>query len=197
MGRRETAKDQKRTALIQAGMELFTSQGFAKTSVDQIATQADVAKGTFYNYFTTKEDLLVAGMMVEQEGLAAVERPVIFALPTVRERLNRLIAWSAGWIAENPELAVVWCQERCRRGVGQDGPSGFDLLLLDVVEAGQQAGELRDDRPPALLSLDITAITVTYIFAWYGSGLGFDLAQAVQQAVDTYLTGAIVKGEKV
>lgn len=188
------AKEQKRTALIQAGMELFGSQGFASTTVDQITTQADVAKGTFYNYFTTKEDLLVAGMMLEQAGLAAAERPVTFALPTTRARLARIIEWGAGWIADHPELSVIWCQERCRRGVAQDGPSGFDQLLLEVVLAGQEAGELRTDRAAELLSLEITAIFVTYIFAWYGSGLGFDLGQAVQQAVETYLTGA--KGEK-
>lgn len=197
MGRRETMKDQKRTALIRAGMELFSSQGFAKTTVEQITVQADLAKGTFYNYFTTKEELLVAGMMVEQVELAAAERPVVFALPTARSRLAQIIEWGARWIADHPELSVVWCMERCRRGVEQDGPSGFDQLLLDVVAAGQAAGELRPNRAPQLMSLEITAIFVTYIFAWYANGLSFDLAEAVQQAIDTYLTGALVKGEGV
>lgn len=195
MGRREKMKDQKRTALIQAGMQLFTSQGFAKTTVEQITVQADLAKGTFYNYFTTKEDLLVAAMMIEQEELASAERPVVFALPTVRARLEHIIDWGARWISDHPELSVVWCMERCRRGVELDGPSGFDQLLLEVVTAGQAAGELQPARAAQHLTLEITAIVVTYIFAWYGGGLSFDLAQAVQQAIDTYLTGALVKGE--
>lgn len=195
MGRRETMKDQKRTALIQAGMQLFSSQGFAKTTVEQITVRADLAKGTFYNYFTTKEDLLVAGMMIEQEDLAAAERPVVFALPTVRARLEHIVSWGSRWISDHPELSVVWCMERCRRGVEQDGPSGFDQLLLEVVTAGQAAGELRPTRASQLISLEITAMFVTYIFAWYGGGLRFDLAQAVHQAIDTYLTGALVKGE--
>jgi AcrR family transcriptional regulator len=196
MGRREKMKDQKRTALIEAGMQLFTSQGFAKTTVEQITDLADLAKGTFYNYFTTKEDLLVAAMMIEQEALAATERPVVFALPTVRARLRHVTTWAAEWISQHPELSVVWCIERCRRGVELDGPSGFDQLLLEVVTAGQTAGELQPARAPQHLTLEITAIIVTYIFAWYGSGLSFDLAGAVQPAIETYLTGALVKGEE-
>lgn len=196
MGRREKMKDQKRTALIQAGMQLFTSQGFAKTTVEQITDQADLAKGTFYNYFTTKEDLLVAGMMIEQEGLAAAERPVIFALPTVRARLEHISEWAAGWISHHPELSVVWCMERCRRGVELDGPSGFDELLLEVVTAGQAAGELKPGRAAQHLAFEITALIVMYLLSWYGSGLSFDLPQAVRQAVETYLSGALVKGEE-
>ena len=189
VGRRESKKDHTWAVLIAVGMGLFKAHSFARTTIDQITEAADVAKGTFYNYFTTKEDLLIAGMLIEQGESAAAVRDEVFALPAAADRLRQVVTWSAAWIGEHAELAVVWCLERLRRGCG-DGPSGFDQLLLDVVTAGQAAGDLRQDRAPALMALELTGIFVTYILQWYQGGQAFDLARAMEEALQTYLLGA-------
>lgn len=44
-----------RDALISAGLRLFTTQGYAATGVQQIVSEARVPKGSFYNYFASKE----------------------------------------------------------------------------------------------------------------------------------------------
>ncbi len=46
--------------ILDAALELFSNQGFHRTSVDQIAKAAGVSKGLTYNYFNSKEDLLLA-----------------------------------------------------------------------------------------------------------------------------------------
>ena len=56
----EKIKQQKKLQILQAALELFARQGFHATSVDQIARHAGVSKGLIYNYFTSKQDLLVA-----------------------------------------------------------------------------------------------------------------------------------------
>ena len=53
-------KQEKKQSLLTAARELFIENGVAKTSIDQIASRAQVAKGTFYLYFRDKEDLLQA-----------------------------------------------------------------------------------------------------------------------------------------
>lgn len=50
----------RREELMDAAQALFLEKGFTATSVDEIVKQADVAKGTFYLQFKTKEDVLVA-----------------------------------------------------------------------------------------------------------------------------------------
>jgi AcrR family transcriptional regulator len=47
-------------ALVDAGAEQFRIKGYRRTSVDDIVETADVARGTFYKYFTDKQDLLAA-----------------------------------------------------------------------------------------------------------------------------------------
>ncbi|PYP66429.1 MAG: hypothetical protein DMD36_17320 [Gemmatimonadetes bacterium] len=41
--------------MVQTALRLFKKRGFEATTVDEIAEQADVAKGTFFNYFPRKE----------------------------------------------------------------------------------------------------------------------------------------------
>ena len=56
--RRERRKADIRDRLFRAALELFATRGFASTTVEDITRAADVAKGTFFNYFPTKEHLL-------------------------------------------------------------------------------------------------------------------------------------------
>jgi len=71
--RRERSKTAIRSRIISAGIDLFSERGIGDVTVDQIAAAADVGKGTIYNYFAAKEDIVVA-FIVGQE--ARVQRRV-------------------------------------------------------------------------------------------------------------------------
>ena len=57
MGKALENKLKKRTALLDSAYELFTTMGFTKTTIRDIASKAGVAKGTFYLYFKDKSDI--------------------------------------------------------------------------------------------------------------------------------------------
>jgi AcrR family transcriptional regulator len=57
--RRARNRDRTRQALAEAAMELFASQGYAATTVEQIADRATVSPRTFFRYFDSKEDVLL------------------------------------------------------------------------------------------------------------------------------------------
>ena len=56
-------KKQKSKEIAQAALKLFSSKGYAATSVGQIAKAASIGKGTVYEYFHTKEDIFIAAIM--------------------------------------------------------------------------------------------------------------------------------------
>jgi AcrR family transcriptional regulator len=60
VGRRERNKQKVKERLYSSALTLFREQGYDKTSIDQIAERADVARGTFFNYFQRKEDIISA-----------------------------------------------------------------------------------------------------------------------------------------
>lgn len=57
MGKILLKKEKKRTDLLNSAYELFTTVGFARTTILNIALKAGVGKGTFYLYFDSKEDV--------------------------------------------------------------------------------------------------------------------------------------------
>jgi AcrR family transcriptional regulator len=76
-GRRERKKEQTRAALQDAARSLFAEQGFAATTVAQIADAADVSQRTFFRYFDSKEALLLPDLheLLTRIARHAAERP--------------------------------------------------------------------------------------------------------------------------
>jgi AcrR family transcriptional regulator len=63
LSRRALKKASTRQQIVDSGIRLFSAHGIGNVTVDQIAAAADVGKGTIYNYFETKEDIIVAFMV--------------------------------------------------------------------------------------------------------------------------------------
>ena len=65
--------ERRKQEMLQIAYRMFISRGYENTSVDEIIEEADIAKGTYYYYFETKEQMLeeVIGMMIDQEMEAA------------------------------------------------------------------------------------------------------------------------------
>src|SRR5690349_1379433 len=58
--RRERRSAEIRERLFRAALKLFAEKGFAETTVEDMTNAADLGKGTFFNYFPSKEHILIA-----------------------------------------------------------------------------------------------------------------------------------------
>ena len=70
--RRVRKKRETRARILERAVEIFSERGIEHATVDEIAAAADVGKGTIYNYFPAKEDIVVA-FLVEFEGKVQAE----------------------------------------------------------------------------------------------------------------------------
>ena len=84
--------EKRRRELLQIAYRMFLSQGYENTSVDEIIEAAGIAKGTYYYYFQSKEQMLeaVIGMMIEAEAEAA--RQVLASEMPVEQKIVGIIA---------------------------------------------------------------------------------------------------------
>jgi len=73
-GLRARKKQQTREAIIGTARRLFFERGFDDVTVADIANEAEVAEGTVFNYFGTKEDLFFSGMEAYEDRLIAAVR---------------------------------------------------------------------------------------------------------------------------
>ncbi len=91
LGRRERAKTASRARIIEAGIRLFSERNIDAVTVDEIAAAADVGKGTIYNYFRTKEDIVVAFMAGVEREVQAKLRDLDTANRPLAETLTQFI----------------------------------------------------------------------------------------------------------
>jgi len=78
--RRERKKAETRQRILAAAIGVFSAKGIEGTTVEEIASKADAGKGTIYNYFKTKEEMVVAFMVdleskVQPEVARLINRP--------------------------------------------------------------------------------------------------------------------------
>ena len=62
VSKRERNKKNNRSIIIKAGIDIFLEKGISQTTVRDIIRSTDLASGTFYNYFKSKEEVLIAAL---------------------------------------------------------------------------------------------------------------------------------------
>jgi len=91
--RRGVGRERRRQALINAALAVFAAKGVAATSVDDIVRAAGVAKGTFYLYFTTKDEIVSAVAQRIAESVA--DRIEVLAMARDRSPIERMVAFGS------------------------------------------------------------------------------------------------------
>ena len=89
---REAKKAKTRSDLIAAAVRLFAEHGIAAVTVEQIAAAANAGKGTVYNYFAAKEDIVVAFMAALEQRCIPIARRYAAAEAPLPQLLNGF-AW--------------------------------------------------------------------------------------------------------
>ena len=92
-GLRERKKHATRKAIHDAGMRLFAEQGFAGTTMEQIAEAADVSRATVFTYFPSKEDIVFGDAPLAIAALGEQLRGAPATIAGVREWLRPLTGW--------------------------------------------------------------------------------------------------------
>ncbi len=81
----------KRMHILRAATELFARHGYRKTSVDEVAQAAGVAKGTVYSYFTNKTELMIAAIALEKREYLGQVPDVFDPSYSAEDRLRRWV----------------------------------------------------------------------------------------------------------
>jgi len=189
--RRERKKQETRQRLMEAALRLFHEQGYDATTVEQIAEAADVAKGTFFNYFETKEALLPALFEWRMQELAAALLPErgAPASPVARIKLA-LHLMASDPLADQTlaqQLFTAIARQRLPPEVAPVQPL-IDLLAGQIRQA-QEAGEVRTDLDAVYLACVIRALFFQQMLLWHCGYHPAPLPEALDAAVDLLLEG--------
>ena len=171
-GRRERKRSRTLDHLAATAFALFEAQGYDSVTMEQVAAEADVAKGTLYNHFPVKEALLahwIHGELAAHLDLLAadVARQNRFA-PRIWAVLNAAIVWCEGHRAYLPHYLRFRFLDINAAALGQEGAmsSGVDRLFEAVIAASQRSGELRGDLSAAHLATLFNHLYLGALMRW-------------------------------
>jgi AcrR family transcriptional regulator len=147
VSRRERKKEETKERILKAAFELFRKHGFEATTVEEICDRADVAKGTFFNYFAHKEAVF---SYLSESWVAEAEEKVGEMLEhgalTWKDVCDAFIAF-AEFYEQDRDLAKHMAQEwaRCMYDPADAVSRRWEALGADVVRQLQARGQLRRD----------------------------------------------------
>ncbi|MFY9690103.1 MAG: TetR/AcrR family transcriptional regulator [Candidatus Acidiferrales bacterium] len=167
-GRRERRRAEIRERLFRAALRLFAERGYLETTVEDITEAADVGKGTFFNYFPTKEHVLAT---FGAERIATIESALEEAKKgSVLPALRRMAVDLAGMWAESPELLrTIYAAHASCPPVRAELHKRLILgrrLIAEIFALGQERGEIRRDLAPAELARFTQLILFGVTLAW-------------------------------
>ena len=171
-GRRERKKEETRRRITHCALELFHERGFEATTVDEITERADVAKGTFFNYFPRKEAVLQA---LSEEWMGRAED---FAVRdggghTSSEQIAAVFGGVAEAYGADRGLARMMVRvsmERLVRPEGDPIRSGLYRVVGDAIRRGQGSGEFRAELDPDAVFGALASVFMGTLLWWVGGG---------------------------
>lgn len=164
-GLRERKKERTRAAIQHHALELYRSQGYARTTIEQIADRADVSQSTFFRYFPTKPDTVMYDRLDPLAVEAIVRQPAdqstirafrnatreILSALTPEELALEVSRWQL--IGEVPELRAAAVLQ-------------IDTTLPMFAEAvAQRVGRTPDDEDVIAVTGAVVGVVVATLLA--------------------------------
>jgi AcrR family transcriptional regulator len=174
MGRRQRRAAETRLRLFRCALRLFAERGFPKVTVADITEAADVGKGTFFNYFESKDHVL--GVMAEIQ-LGKIKEAVTLAesgKQTIHSVLRRLFLRVAEEPGRSPDLARAlissFLASEGVRGLIDRNMREGRKMVAQVVAAGQKRGEIDSRLRKEKVALQLQQAALGTLLLWSLAG---------------------------
>ena len=186
----------KKQRIMQAAEQLFRTRRVHEITLDEIAQQADVGKGTIYLYFSDKEDLIFQAAVAGFEEMCGLLRPNAAEVGTFRERLLRtcddIVAFFQG---RRPLFRIILSEgERAMESGGaglrqrwRERRKTMTEAVAAVIAQGMASGEIRADVPAEILAEYLLGMLRTR--SWELEGWP-EAQRSHATVVDLFLNGA-------
>jgi len=202
LSRRERKKEQTHLRIFEAAVALFRAKGFEATTVDEITEKADVGRGTFFNYFPTKDSVLA--YLSESKLIAAEENShaLLAEARPVREKLIELYVQASQAYEGDVELSRFVFAEWMKRSFAptREVEVRWTKLLLDLIEQGRAQGELRVDVAPVRAEAILSSVYIATLFQWLfcSEACGMpvqDIGDELRQRMGVVMDGLVPRAE--
>ncbi|MGO9601888.1 MAG: TetR/AcrR family transcriptional regulator [Candidatus Binataceae bacterium] len=200
MGLREEKKEYQRRQIIEVAIALFRERGYDRTRVQDIIAKLRISEATFFNYFSSKDELLHEFVLDWVEGASdLLRRELTERARSVSDRVRDYVkAIASGWSKDREFMTVVLQKSNLFAATGRLREKELATygLLSDLFKEGQERGEIRSELDPNQLAEMLTGIYLftggNWLVRWWQGTRG-SLEARLLNAVDIFLRGCQTK----
>lgn len=160
--RRDRKRQEVHERLLQAASALFHERGVERTTVDDIAQAADVARQTLFNHFGYKEALAVELAARGIQATGARAHALLEAGVPALEVLQRAAEWVLEAALEEGEVTVVMARELMHHNLDRATRAERCVPLSAIFEAilrqAREEGTIRSDLPLSLMATQLSSV---------------------------------------
>jgi len=193
MSRQKQKREATRDLILSEAEKLFTTIGYEATTIDQIVEKANLAKGTFYYNFKSKEELIEALIYRNYDHFAVGVNQELESGKTPAQVLELILFSVADWVIAHPDMIRIMLEQRFVRISPADNkknPSSFRELTALVMIKGQEQGVIRNDIDAGELSQMLAMMIVQAHLAWLAFPDKINLKEKFKNCLEVFLNGA-------
>ncbi len=184
----------KRELILRAATRVFARNGYFNSKVADIARAADVADGTVYLYFKSKEEILHSIFDQNMANAIASARELIAKLDDPRDKLRRITKLHLERLGADRDLAVVFQIELrgSTKFMEEFSAAGFAEyldLLRTTFEEGQRTGAFRKQLNSKLMAKILFGALDEMATNWIISKRNYKLEPMADVVMDVFLNG--------
>jgi AcrR family transcriptional regulator len=174
--------------VVAAGIKVFHSRGFSAATMQDVADEVGVLKGSLYHYISSKEDLLYRILKESHDQAAAIMDEVAALQVTPIERLRAYLLRIHMWYLTNHERAnVYYNQQRYLTGRNREEvraqARAFEQFLRELLAEARGSGVLRPDLDLRLATLFLLG-ALNSLPRWYQPGSSYQPEQVAEAFTD-------------
>ncbi|HWC18017.1 MAG TPA: TetR/AcrR family transcriptional regulator [Terriglobales bacterium] len=180
--------------IIEAAIDVIAERGFHNSRVSDIAERANVADGTVYLYFKSKEQILMTALDSAFQGFYRQAQKELEQSSDATSKLRILARLHLRELSNHRSLAVV-LQTELRQSAkflaefSQRELKGYFNLIREIIREGQAAGSIRGDISDKIAAACFFGALDELVTAWVLSTREHNLSSAADPVVDLLLSG--------
>jgi AcrR family transcriptional regulator len=151
----DKAKEERRITILHAALECFSTKGYYASTVDDIVKYSKLSKGSIYNYFSSKEDIIISLLQHEtrksQDELNAELMKITSPLEQLKYWINSDIPYNLNKRRLMRVHIEFWLYATDSPDVQHILSERFDVIfemVKKIIIAGKNTGEFRRDIDP-------------------------------------------------
>jgi len=182
--------NRRRHEIFAAAARLFLEKGFIETSMREVAEAAGMGKSSLYDYFRTKDDILLWYFLDDAEDMTALAREISLQPIPAIEKLHRILHKQMERMLENKRFYLRFLAEVQRLGADSRRRirlkrHAYQDLLCEIVEQGIREGAFR----PVNTLLATHMLQMTLMPPAFSSRPIGTPEEMLDQALDLFLGG--------